>query len=74
MAAATFFALSWGYGLVGLCAVNAGGDLLGYALRLRVAYRILPQLQDPRGSRRGSICGRSHSMESGVSSAQVPSS
>jgi O-antigen/teichoic acid export membrane protein len=45
MAAATFFALRWGYGLVGLCAVIAGSDLLGYAWRWRVSYRILPELQ-----------------------------
>jgi O-antigen/teichoic acid export membrane protein len=44
VAAGTFFALSWRYGLVGLCAVNAAGDLLGYMLRWRVAHWILPEL------------------------------
>ncbi len=44
-AGATLAALNWGYGLLGLCAVNASGDLLGYTLRWRVAYRILPELR-----------------------------
>jgi O-antigen/teichoic acid export membrane protein len=44
-AGATLAALNSGYGLVGLCVVNAAGDLLGYTLRWRVAYRILPELR-----------------------------
>ena len=43
-AVATLAALSWGYGLPGLCVVNAAGDILGYVSRWRVAYRILPEL------------------------------
>jgi O-antigen/teichoic acid export membrane protein len=44
-AGATLAALNSGYGLAGLCVVNASGDLLGYVLRWRVAYRILPELR-----------------------------
>ena len=44
-AAGIVLALQRGYGLVGLCAVQAFGDLLGDVVRWRVAYRILPQLR-----------------------------
>ena len=44
-AGATVLALRSGYGLLGLCLVNAAGDLLGYTLRVQVACRILPQLR-----------------------------
>jgi len=43
-AAATFAALKLGYGLVGLSVVNAAADLLGYSIRWRVAYRLIPEL------------------------------
>jgi O-antigen/teichoic acid export membrane protein len=43
-AIATVVALSLGYGLIGLSAVTALGNLLDNALRWYVAYRILPQL------------------------------
>ena len=37
----TVAALNRGYGLIGLSAVNAGGELIGYSVRWRVAKRIL---------------------------------
>lgn len=43
-AAATFVALELGYGLVGLSVVNAVGVSAGYAVRWRLAYRVLPEL------------------------------
>ena len=43
-AAGTYVALSLGYGLLGLCAVHAAGETLGFFIRARVAYWILPQL------------------------------
>src|SRR5262245_23303282 len=44
-ALATFLCLHQGYGLVGLSVVVATGNLLDYALRWSLAYRILPQLK-----------------------------
>ena len=44
-ACATLAALNSGYGLVGLCVVNAAGDILGYVIRWRIAHRILPELR-----------------------------
>lgn len=44
VAAAVFCSLKMGYGLVGLSIVTAAGDLLGYGVRWRLAYRILPEL------------------------------
>jgi O-antigen/teichoic acid export membrane protein len=43
-AVATYAALRQGYSLVGLSVINATGDLVGYLLRWRLAYRLLPQL------------------------------
>ncbi len=43
-AAATYVALQLGYGLLGLCLVQATGDMLGCLLRSRIAHHILPQL------------------------------
>jgi O-antigen/teichoic acid export membrane protein len=40
----TWWALSAGYGLVGLAVVNAAGNTLDYLIRWRVAYRLLPEL------------------------------
>lgn len=42
---ATFLSLRAGQGLIGLSLVIAGGNLLDYGLRWRVAYRILPELR-----------------------------
>ena len=45
IAGATVVALRHGYGLVGLSAVAAAGDLLGYVAQWRLACRILPELR-----------------------------
>jgi O-antigen/teichoic acid export membrane protein len=37
-------ALKLGYGLVGISVVNAASEIIGYMLRVIVAYRILPEL------------------------------
>lgn len=44
-AAAMVGALKFGYGLVGLSLVSAVGDILGYVLRTRVAFWVLPELE-----------------------------
>ncbi|HWG46296.1 MAG TPA: oligosaccharide flippase family protein [Gemmataceae bacterium] len=44
-ALATFLSLRAGHGLIGLSLVVAGGNLLDYGLRWRVAYWILPELR-----------------------------
>ncbi len=43
-AAVTVGLLSCGYGLIAILIWNAVGELIGYLLRWRVAYRILPEL------------------------------
>jgi O-antigen/teichoic acid export membrane protein len=44
-AAAMVGSLEWGFGLVSLSIVIAAGDILGYILRTRVAFWILPELK-----------------------------
>jgi len=55
-AAATVAALLGGFGLIGVSVVNALGTQLDYAVRWRVAYRILPELRvTPRLASRHSL-------------------
>lgn len=39
-----FAALRNGYGLIGLCLAKSASDLIGFGLRVLLAYRVLPQL------------------------------
>jgi O-antigen/teichoic acid export membrane protein len=43
-AGATYAALRNGYGLVGITIINATGDMIGYSMRWRIAYRLVPGL------------------------------
>jgi len=55
-AAATVAALLGGFGLIGVSVVHALGSQLDYAVRWRVAYRILPELRvTPRLASRRSL-------------------